>query len=350
MASAKVYDKVPSAPGNHAKLTIIDDEAYVVGSDNLYPGFLSEFNYLVEGAQAVNELLDSYWHPLWSYSRLHCANTTCKQKGRCTSSVNPSTLVPNAPKLARTTSFGSLTRPTGSLFGGTKKESLNTSQTGSLLGGAKARPRASSVSDLLKTSVPSLSKSTGQLLGEHNYTNGEIYELMKHYIGGKPNVVVMGGIAPHEFAALDHTAYATDDTNHPIAAPKVIYQPYNVHFNHWGLLRIEITQNGVGVQKRRVQVLYVDPLNPDDKLGFAPLEKAFQIANSSYSQTRYQNDGVWGQHSCGAWVVWLAQQLVASNGVLPFPAPPNAAQFAIKLRETHQMVWDVYAAKNGWQA
>ena len=67
-ASGYIYDKVPSAPGNHAKIMIIDDEAYVIGSDNLYPGFLSEFDYLVEGVAAVNRMLDDYWTPLWRYS------------------------------------------------------------------------------------------------------------------------------------------------------------------------------------------------------------------------------------------------------------------------------------------
>jgi murine toxin len=51
---------------------IVDDEVYVVGSDNLYPGFLSEFNYLVEGTAAVRELIASYWTPLWEYSGPHC--------------------------------------------------------------------------------------------------------------------------------------------------------------------------------------------------------------------------------------------------------------------------------------
>jgi hypothetical protein len=55
-ASGYIYKKVPSAPGNHAKIMIVDDELYVVGSDNLYPGSLSEFNYLVEGEQVVKEL------------------------------------------------------------------------------------------------------------------------------------------------------------------------------------------------------------------------------------------------------------------------------------------------------
>jgi murine toxin len=66
-ASGFIHPKVPSAPGNHAKIMIVDDEVYVVGSDNLYPGNLSEFNYLVEG-DAVKELLETYWLPLWQYS------------------------------------------------------------------------------------------------------------------------------------------------------------------------------------------------------------------------------------------------------------------------------------------
>lgn len=69
-ASGYIHPKVPSAPGNHAKIMIIDDELYVVGSDNLYPGNLSEFNYLVEG-EAVKELLETYWLPLWKYSGPH---------------------------------------------------------------------------------------------------------------------------------------------------------------------------------------------------------------------------------------------------------------------------------------
>ncbi|WP_104381645.1 kelch repeat-containing protein [Sphingobacterium sp. HMA12] len=70
-ASGFIKDRVESAPGNHAKIMIIDDQAYVVGSDNLYPGFLSEVNLLVEGAGALQEILHSYWDPLWKYSSPH---------------------------------------------------------------------------------------------------------------------------------------------------------------------------------------------------------------------------------------------------------------------------------------
>lgn len=70
-ASGYIYGKVPSAPGNHSKLMIIDDQVYVIGSDNLYPGSLSEFNYVVEGSDAVTALMESYWKPLWNYSSPH---------------------------------------------------------------------------------------------------------------------------------------------------------------------------------------------------------------------------------------------------------------------------------------
>src|SRR5262249_5732271 len=70
-ASGYIYPKVPSAPGNHAKIMVIDNELYVVGSDNLYPGSLSEFNYLVEGEGGVEALLKLYWRPLWRCSRPH---------------------------------------------------------------------------------------------------------------------------------------------------------------------------------------------------------------------------------------------------------------------------------------
>jgi murine toxin len=73
-ASGYIYDKVPSAPGNHAKVMVVDDELYVVGSDNLYPGSLSEFNYLIEGEDAVKDLIGSYWEPLWRYSSPHAVH------------------------------------------------------------------------------------------------------------------------------------------------------------------------------------------------------------------------------------------------------------------------------------
>lgn len=69
-ASGFFYDRVDCAPGNHAKIMIVDDEVCIIGSDNLYPGNLSEFNNLMEG-DFVDELLNEYWNPLWKYSSPH---------------------------------------------------------------------------------------------------------------------------------------------------------------------------------------------------------------------------------------------------------------------------------------
>jgi phosphatidylserine/phosphatidylglycerophosphate/cardiolipin synthase-like enzyme len=134
-ASGKVYKKVPSAPGNHAKIMIVDDESYVVGSDNLYPGSLSEFNYLVEGEAAVGQLLRSYWDHLWRWSSLHCVNPACKagckaggprtmtrslsssdlRAGISVEKRLPSSQASGKPGLGRS-------RSTGSLFGKGSKE------------------------------------------------------------------------------------------------------------------------------------------------------------------------------------------------------------------------------------
>jgi hypothetical protein len=82
-ASGYYQAKVPSAPGNHAKIMIVDDQAYVIGSDNLYPGYLSEVDYLVEGSDAVANLINSYWNPLWQYAGPHSISGTSN-----TASVN----------------------------------------------------------------------------------------------------------------------------------------------------------------------------------------------------------------------------------------------------------------------
>lgn len=59
--------------GNHAKVYIIDDEYFYVGSDNFYQSYykegLQEFGYLVEGQKETQGFLDNYWNKLWGYSQ-----------------------------------------------------------------------------------------------------------------------------------------------------------------------------------------------------------------------------------------------------------------------------------------
>jgi phosphatidylserine/phosphatidylglycerophosphate/cardiolipin synthase-like enzyme len=53
---------------NHAKLWIVDDRAFRIGSHNLYPVNLQEFGYIVEDRRATDQLLKDYWDQLWRYS------------------------------------------------------------------------------------------------------------------------------------------------------------------------------------------------------------------------------------------------------------------------------------------
>jgi phosphatidylserine/phosphatidylglycerophosphate/cardiolipin synthase-like enzyme len=53
---------------NHAKFWMVDDRAFHVGSDNLYPHNLQEFGCVVESATLARETLASYWEPLWTFS------------------------------------------------------------------------------------------------------------------------------------------------------------------------------------------------------------------------------------------------------------------------------------------
>jgi phosphatidylserine/phosphatidylglycerophosphate/cardiolipin synthase-like enzyme len=56
------------APGNHAKLVLVDDVAFHIGSQNLYPAGLTEYSLIVDDANAAATLAATYWQPLWANS------------------------------------------------------------------------------------------------------------------------------------------------------------------------------------------------------------------------------------------------------------------------------------------
>jgi len=56
------------APGNHAKLVLVDDRAFHIGSQNLYPAGLTEYGFIVEDVAAAATLRADYWDPLWAAS------------------------------------------------------------------------------------------------------------------------------------------------------------------------------------------------------------------------------------------------------------------------------------------
>jgi phosphatidylserine/phosphatidylglycerophosphate/cardiolipin synthase-like enzyme len=53
---------------NHAKLWMVDDCAFHIGSDNIYPHNLQEFGYVVESEALSSTVLADYWEPLWRHS------------------------------------------------------------------------------------------------------------------------------------------------------------------------------------------------------------------------------------------------------------------------------------------
>jgi hypothetical protein len=55
--------------GNHSKFWMVDDRVFYIGSDNFYPVDLQEYGYIVDQRAAADEILRSYWTPLWTWSR-----------------------------------------------------------------------------------------------------------------------------------------------------------------------------------------------------------------------------------------------------------------------------------------
>ncbi len=53
---------------NHAKLWMIDDTLFHIGSDNIYPHNLQEFGYVVESREWSETILKEYWNLMWQYS------------------------------------------------------------------------------------------------------------------------------------------------------------------------------------------------------------------------------------------------------------------------------------------
>jgi hypothetical protein len=47
---------------------MVDDRAFHIGSDNVYPHNLQEFGYVVEGEALARTVLTDYWEPLWRHS------------------------------------------------------------------------------------------------------------------------------------------------------------------------------------------------------------------------------------------------------------------------------------------
>jgi phosphatidylserine/phosphatidylglycerophosphate/cardiolipin synthase-like enzyme len=60
-------DDVPIAV--HAKFWMVDERAFYIGSENLYPAELQEFGYIVEDSAAAAQVRRDYWDHAWKWSQ-----------------------------------------------------------------------------------------------------------------------------------------------------------------------------------------------------------------------------------------------------------------------------------------
>jgi len=55
--------------GNHAKVLMVDEEIFYIGSDNTYGGGLAEFGFIVDDATRSKDFADTYWRTLWTEAK-----------------------------------------------------------------------------------------------------------------------------------------------------------------------------------------------------------------------------------------------------------------------------------------
>ncbi|MEO8558044.1 MAG: hypothetical protein ABI439_03200 [Rhodospirillales bacterium] len=54
---------------NHAKFWMVDERYFYIGSNNFYPVDLQEYGYIVDSRAAAATMIESYWTPLWRWSK-----------------------------------------------------------------------------------------------------------------------------------------------------------------------------------------------------------------------------------------------------------------------------------------
>merc|ERR1712098_226230 len=52
----------------HLKSYIVDDMAWYIGSENLYPAPLGEFGVIIDDKEITDEVLNKFWEKVWEES------------------------------------------------------------------------------------------------------------------------------------------------------------------------------------------------------------------------------------------------------------------------------------------
>jgi hypothetical protein len=58
--------QMPSNSYNHAKVWIVDNKVFYIGSDNIYPGYLQEYGYVVGDERTTSYFIANYWDNVWA--------------------------------------------------------------------------------------------------------------------------------------------------------------------------------------------------------------------------------------------------------------------------------------------
>ena len=85
LASLRIGDEPtwPDGAGfaNHAKFIHVDDQVFSVGSNNMYPASLQEFDLVVDDETAAQQVRTAYLDPLWEWSKADAVIDP--DQGRC---------------------------------------------------------------------------------------------------------------------------------------------------------------------------------------------------------------------------------------------------------------------------
>jgi len=68
--ASKLLTVKATTEANHAKIWIVDDKVFYVGSDNIYPAYLQEFGYVVGSTEKTQEFIQNYWTPMWNIAKV----------------------------------------------------------------------------------------------------------------------------------------------------------------------------------------------------------------------------------------------------------------------------------------
>mmetsp|Transcript_51991 Transcript_51991/g.103470 ORF Transcript_51991/g.103470 Transcript_51991/m.103470 type:complete len:97 (+) Transcript_51991:116-406(+) len=91
-------------PQVHAKLFVVDDGTFYIGSQNLYANNLAEWGQIVDAVVPTQELLASLWEPLW---RASVGAATSGSGTRCDIDIPWTPLLVSEPDSSDLTSRGS---------------------------------------------------------------------------------------------------------------------------------------------------------------------------------------------------------------------------------------------------